>query len=360
MADFPPKPSQEELDCYFPRTIEPPPDGEFELGLVMGGTVSAGAYTAGVLDFLFLALDSWRGAVAARDPQAPTHKVRLKAVSGTSGGAVCAAIATVAAGLKFPYGAVKKNPFYQLWVDTLDIEGMLKTFDLVGGKPLASLLNVAPINKGARQIILYDPSLNGSAADEAADETVRVRRREEWAARDWLDPDLTVFLTVTNLRGTPYSTPYADGRQYYYDHADFARFQVKSREEPLALVRKDSFLFDLRATRERDIIAQRRILADYAVASGAFPVGFTARDLHRPVEHYNYRVLVTTGRRGQAKVVWHSPDWQVMAGAGELPPQWCFPAYDGGVINNQPVAMVHSTLAGQIGSNERGGRDRVA
>ena len=32
------------------------PDGTFELGLVLGGTVSAGAYTAGALDFLIEAL----------------------------------------------------------------------------------------------------------------------------------------------------------------------------------------------------------------------------------------------------------------------------------------------------------------
>ena len=31
----------------------------FEIGLVMAGAVSAGAYTAGVVDFLIRALDQW-------------------------------------------------------------------------------------------------------------------------------------------------------------------------------------------------------------------------------------------------------------------------------------------------------------
>jgi hypothetical protein len=33
--------------------------GGFEIGLVMAGAVSAGAYTAGVVDFLIQALDQW-------------------------------------------------------------------------------------------------------------------------------------------------------------------------------------------------------------------------------------------------------------------------------------------------------------
>ena len=40
----------------------PGPADTFEIGLVMGGAVSAGAYTAGVLDFLFETLDAWEAA----------------------------------------------------------------------------------------------------------------------------------------------------------------------------------------------------------------------------------------------------------------------------------------------------------
>jgi predicted patatin/cPLA2 family phospholipase len=42
----------------FPAVIPDPPPGTFELGLVLGGTVSAGAYTAGALDFLLQALEA--------------------------------------------------------------------------------------------------------------------------------------------------------------------------------------------------------------------------------------------------------------------------------------------------------------
>jgi len=39
------------LGGYVERTPDPEP-GVFEIGLVMSGAVSAGAYTAGVVDFL--------------------------------------------------------------------------------------------------------------------------------------------------------------------------------------------------------------------------------------------------------------------------------------------------------------------
>jgi len=40
----------------------PSPDAPFELGLVMAGAVSAGAYTAGVCDYVMEALDAWHHA----------------------------------------------------------------------------------------------------------------------------------------------------------------------------------------------------------------------------------------------------------------------------------------------------------
>ncbi len=58
-----------------------PPDGRtFELGLVFAGTVSAGAYSAGALDFLLQALQELQN--HRQDQGAPTHKVVIKAASG--------------------------------------------------------------------------------------------------------------------------------------------------------------------------------------------------------------------------------------------------------------------------------------
>ena len=54
-------PSQEEIEKLFnsPNVVAP---RSFELALVLGGTVSAGAYTAGAIDFLAEALDCFEAA----------------------------------------------------------------------------------------------------------------------------------------------------------------------------------------------------------------------------------------------------------------------------------------------------------
>ena len=77
-------------------------DRTFELGLVMAGAISAGAYTGGVIDFLIEALDSWEAAQAAAEdgsgPVVPRHNVEIKVMAGTSAGGMTTAIAGAALG----------------------------------------------------------------------------------------------------------------------------------------------------------------------------------------------------------------------------------------------------------------------
>jgi predicted acylesterase/phospholipase RssA len=72
-------------------------DRPFRIALNMAGAVSAGAYTAGVLDFLVEALDAWyeaRGGGGRTGVQ--THDVVLEGLTGASAGGMCAAISAVA------------------------------------------------------------------------------------------------------------------------------------------------------------------------------------------------------------------------------------------------------------------------
>ena len=78
-------------------------DGEFQIALALSGAISAGAYTAGVFDFLIQALDEWENARTGKylekgdDPGTiPNHFVGIKAMSGASAGAIAAAIGAVA------------------------------------------------------------------------------------------------------------------------------------------------------------------------------------------------------------------------------------------------------------------------
>jgi predicted acylesterase/phospholipase RssA len=70
---------------------------EFQIALAMSGAISAGAYTAGVFDFLIQALDEWENARNGPDTSTvPNHFVGIKAMSGASAGSIAAAIGAVA------------------------------------------------------------------------------------------------------------------------------------------------------------------------------------------------------------------------------------------------------------------------
>ena len=90
-------------------TPSPSPDVPFEIGLVMAGAVSAGAYTAGVIDFLIQALDEWEKAkeqarkdlAEGKTTDCPMHEVRIKVMAGASAGGMTAALAAGLVGMKF-------------------------------------------------------------------------------------------------------------------------------------------------------------------------------------------------------------------------------------------------------------------
>src|ERR1700720_546153 len=77
-------------------------DGEFQIALALSGAISAGAYTAGVFDFLIQALDEWgkagTGKNLGREDDRGTirnHMCGIKAISGPPAGSVVAAAGAV-------------------------------------------------------------------------------------------------------------------------------------------------------------------------------------------------------------------------------------------------------------------------
>jgi hypothetical protein len=272
----------------FPANNPPPPDNTFEIGLVLGGTVSAGAYTAGVLDFLTEALDAWDMALEAKDALAPSSKIVLKVVGGASGGGVISAILARVGPYAFPHVNAPTNIdstgnlFYDVWVNQLDVAGMLSTGDLNNNQPLLSVLNVVPIDNAGKMLIQFV----GHPLGEAGSNTPATRR--------WLDSTLSMFLTMTNLRGLPYKIDFNGGapadpylQQNFVNHADFVRFELDMRPGVEIPVRPDAFGVSL--WRDGDAFVGWDGVAPFGVATGAFPIGFKARDLSRPLDHYAYR-----------------------------------------------------------------------
>jgi predicted acylesterase/phospholipase RssA len=348
-------------DATIQKLFDTPGDvtpGTFEIALVLGGTVSSGAYTAGVLDFLVEALDAW---TTLRDTGAavPNHHVTLRFLTGTSGGGVNAAIFTRAMNYDFhpvsqatPAATAQQNPFYDVWVNHLNLADMLTVTDL--DKPGATITSL----------------LNGDAVDAAAAKVVAFTGAEKPKPRVWLAAPLRLFLTLTNLIGMPYRIDFGsmtlpDGstvnlQQSYVAHADFARFAAVCNGQSLAPddVRPDEFVIGFENapnTMGWDDFGQ------YALGTSAFPIGLPSRTLSRPLRHYQYRLNDEPPPVPPSTVPHYwplIPDWdalQTWSGSG-VPDTYTFTAVDGGVCDNEPIELARTALAGITGENPRDGK----
>lgn len=365
-------PTQQDADRWFqalsdPRRLPaedaPCPTGEdgapvFEIALSLGGTVSAGAYTAGVLDFLVRALDHWSQVRQGLNENAPAgtpkaHHVRLKVVSGASGGGVCAAALAKALAHDFHRNScsdtldpldeagfekgLEHNPFYRLWVKQLDLSG----FDAPEIPPtsaLTSLLNPQPLEVGSTALANY-PDGDGVALR---------------SPRDWVCEPLTTFLTLSNLSGVPYRVTYNTqvNTQAYRKHADYVRFEFHYRNAsaqqhgwPDAWVVAASPLARLPIHNVAEVIGWKGV-SEFALATSAFPLAFPAIQLERPKWHYLFHPF------GQLEE--HIKEWRSQLPAWvDTSPTYTFLSVDGGMLNNEPVTLARRHLADYGGRNER-------
>lgn len=328
-----------------------PPPHTYELALVLGGTVSAGCYTAGALDFLIEALDTWSAAKARNDPRAPTHNVVIRVIAGTSGGGVNAAIAARALAFNFPpvTRATSSslldtgNPFYDTWVNRIGLSALLDTSDINAGK-VQSILNSAPLESAAGHIVTFTGAV-------AVRSYIGVPGRQE---------PLRVILTFTNLEGVPYRTPFQNALgETFVDHADYARFALAYPNAPAPVLRPDEFAVGFNPPGATGRRLPNEIdwdtFSDFALATSAFPVGFPPRQLARPTEQYRYRVVAPPpDASGESKIQAIEPDWDLLFGAGNpRPADYHFLAVDGGATDNEPIELARTALCGVEGRNPR-------
>jgi len=184
----------------------------FELGLVLGGTVSVGAYTAGALDLLVQALDSFH----AQENSAP-HQVKLMLATGSSGGAVCAALLGISLTHQFPavvdnQAALNsngtgpaENKFWDVWVNRLELGPMLDTSDLDTANNENQIQDPRPTPDDPIPPTQYVAALlNSGPIDKAVTEIARYARSGGTTSRTWAASPFRVATTVCNLRGMPY------------------------------------------------------------------------------------------------------------------------------------------------------------
>ena len=323
------------------------PEHVLEIGLVMAGAVSAGAYTAGVLDFLLQALDEWESA-KTREPGCPKHSVKISAVAGSSAGGMCAAIfgtrasaeyspVTTMPGTPPPEAVVERNPLYRSWVDRIDIDSLLGGSDLTGSKPpVVSILDSTRI-------------------DEIAEEAITFKSAPK-VKRPYIADELDLILTVTNLSGVPYEIDFTGmtGEGHgMVNHADHFHFVVSDSQpdEPPALGGPPRIWLD-RTNPDQGGWAQLRKVA---LATGAFPIGLAPRPLQRQSSVYNDRLwdrpvepYRANGECVCVKTDKIGPRWPLDCRELENP-QGSFPydflSIDGGVMNNEPFELARKALS---------------
>jgi len=346
---------------YFPApALEP---NVFDIGLVMGGTVSAGTYTAGVLDFLFEALDQWEAAKAGElegvdKDEIPDHRVRLRVISGTSGGGINALLAARALHYRFPPAAKDSaivraihdspNPFFEVWVNDADITKMLDNSDLNGSAAVSSILNGAALQKIA-----------SDALDFPSGRQLRSGLVRPCGGRKWTYDPLSIAVTHTNLSGVPYVQNYAGlgvSQEFFTSHADYVHLYVGASPDAGVTgskvpvlpgmswlnVPQNSGIASATAPTGLAEIPWSRITQN-ALGTSAFPIGMPARNVQRDASHYAYR-FVQNNVTGECQ--WISPFWSRVAENPATLSAYSFISFDGGCTDNQPITLARQALEG--------------
>lgn len=289
-------------------------DSTIYIGLTMAGAVSAGAYTAGVIDFLIETLDEWERRKKEGIKNTPQHRVEIPAIGGASAGGMTSII--MASLLNDDFEPVKKAPdnildeiksnkLYHSWVDLTHedmFSQMLNNNDIT--HQTDSLFNSKFIDVVAKRMI----------------ETIDVNKKE----RTYFSDKLKLFVTLSNLKGFKYNLGFKANDQvqneYFVErHNDYACF-VMGKEK----YNNDGWI--PLSFREK---INSRMAADAAMATGAFPLGLKSREIKRKTDY----IL--------------DNDWLKIDEAKpniERNKERIDQFVDGGMINNEPFEKVNRLL----------------
>jgi hypothetical protein len=316
-------------------------DRTFELGLVMAGAISAGAYTAGVIDFLFEALDAYNEEKQKPGWDGPTHDVQVPIMTGASAGGMTSAIGALQAFHDLahvwpgqPVPPPEQNRLYSSWVTDISLDRLLETSDLdsPGIQGLKSLLCCNVLD----EIVAKAFTMSGSVD-------------RPWIGRTD-DPSLRVRLTLTNLRGAPYSFPLfgSDTDETYgmLNHGDYFDFAVGKTSTLSPEAEPGATPLDVTNLAQEEWDVYRKT----ALATGAFPVGLAPRNISRPDTAF-YGAAQTFGYEDSLTHEFRT----ITPDAGFKVAPYSFISVDGGVIDNAPLELARLYLAGGAVHNARSG-----
>lgn len=282
----------------------------FHLGICMAGAVSAGAYTAGVLDCLLEALEGWEQKRSLSGT--PSHRVTISVVGGASAGGMTGLLS--AAAIQQPAAKILYKSWVEMEADSM-APSLLDTADIAATQTLSSLLNGSFIERLSSQAI--SAATNPSSALPA-----------------YMDPALKLFATLTNLEGYPYNISFRSELKKTTHrmsvHRDFACFQLAGpqllngkQHERDAPISADPGWMPLNLSSG----VNASVLQQAIMATGAFPLVLKPVRLNRP------RKMIQENQwlNQQGLMLDDFPDHSSLQ-------------VDGGLMNNEPFEKVRELL----------------
>ena len=300
----------------------------FRIGLSMAGAVSAGAYTAGVMDYLLEALENWQKAKDLNLPDVPQHNVLIEVLSGASAGGMTAVITTAAVQKDFPHvnqqnylsGVNRENPLFDSWVNLTEDEKNDMMNQMLSNDDVISSESINP-EKEVRSIF------NSLFIEKIARRTLDSIVKDPKTKRRYIADNLELFTTITNLRGFNYELQFITALGPREDrmtmHKDLVHFQLN----PLGTYNNDGKIPVHFSTPDG---LNRQLLIDAAISTGAFPVGLSPRVLVREAKYINDNPLLKI-THGKNTLVDPTTDYNTVC-------------VDGGVINNEPYDLTETLL----------------
>jgi hypothetical protein len=323
----------------------------FHLGFTMAGAVSAGAYTAGFMDYILENLNEWEKRKQNNrklgkdhknyDHRIPMHDVCIDALGGASAGGMVSMITA----LSFFHTDMKPvkektytktgNILYDSWVFLDDdLKGnekdrkitfakMLEHSDLSVKDGVPSLLNSKPIDAIAEGV--FDNLPKGVSVEKFP---------------NYISKDLRVLLTLTSLTPINYTVNFSKIKSAFLDttpghtignHSVVGHFKLNfnpsedtNKYLPFNPYKKKTKDFLIKITK----------------ATGAFPIGLAPRHFK---DEFNSEYL----NNSLSRTISFQKNMDVTFNVGNKDFQ--FTGVDGGTLNNEPFDEVIRTLQSKHG-----------
>lgn len=332
---------------------------KIRLGICLAGAVSAGAYTAGVMDYLFETLERWEiekikirkriednKELSDKEKKIPLHDVSIEILSGASAGGMTAAIL----GYSFCDGtyynklnnqpshfnynipenykdfSFEKSKLYRSWVDMVDDESNKVT-------TLDRLLDVSDIEKEKVSLLNMKSLLNSSPIDQLAFAAIPQGEIFVFSPPSYVSDSLNILMSVTDIEGIPIDIRFTNINQnnptknVLKMHSGFLRYVFETNTH-----------INLNCDFPEDTLTtiNKKNLAYAAMATGAFPFGLINRKIVVSNKLFkNFENNLRNNYKMNVSLNLNQQDYN-------------FIAVDGGAINNEPLGTTVRLMTSKI------------